>query len=123
MPEHAVLPNIRMTLTLEEIYRVFAAGVAYGARETADIAPPALASLLTTLRDRYLSDHLDTWLGALDDAPAWLEAQQHLRERALGETSPPATADELPGWLLAHAERQAIPRTPPDGWGVEGWPV
>jgi len=75
MPEHAVMPNIRMTLSLEDIYQIFASGVAYGAREASD-EPPQLASLLLTLRDRYLSDHLDSWLGDMPDAPAWLAAQQ-----------------------------------------------
>jgi hypothetical protein len=37
----------------------------------------------------------------------------------------PATNDELPGWLLAHCERQVAlgDAQPPDGWGAEGWPV
>jgi hypothetical protein len=37
----------------------------------------------------------------------------------------PVTNDELPGWLLAHCERQVAlgDAQPPDGWGAEGWPV
>ncbi len=75
MPEHARLPNMIMTLSLEDIYQIFAAGVAYGALASAD-EPPQLSSLLLTLRDHYLRDHLDAWLGDLPDAPAWLAAQQ-----------------------------------------------
>lgn len=64
---------------------------------------PGLADLLTTLAQRHQAEVL-----ALR---AWAD--------------PPILADELPGWLLAQCERQAAlsDATPPEGWGVDGWPV
>lgn len=35
-----------------------------------------------------------------------------------GWVAPPVLADELPGWLLAHAERQVLPKAPPEGWPI-----
>jgi hypothetical protein len=43
------------------------------------------------------------------------------------QTDPPLLSDDVPGWLLAERERDAIePHAPEAGWGVapiEGWPV
>lgn len=33
-----------------------------------------------------------------------------------GWSDPPLLRDEVPGWLLAHAERQVLPSAPPEGW-------
>jgi hypothetical protein len=42
-----------------------------------------------------------------------------------GLLDPPLLADDLPGWLLAQREREVAlaDATPPEGWGVDGWPV
>jgi len=82
MPEHAVMPNMIMTLSLEDIYQIFAAGVAYGAREASD-EPPQLTSLLLTLRGRWFDEHLDERLSVLPDGLDWLAAQQTLKERTI----------------------------------------
>lgn len=61
-----------------------------------------MADLLTTLEQRYEAEIMA--------ARNWLP--------------PPLLADEVPGWLLAHCERQALEQGPPaEGWGAEGWPV
>jgi hypothetical protein len=55
---------------------------------------------------------------------ATLECLHRIEVLALrGWVDPPLLNDEIPGWLLAHAERQVLPLEPPEGWGVEGWPV
>jgi hypothetical protein len=58
--------------------------------------------------DPYLADVLSTLAG------------RHRAEILLprGWIDPPLTNDELPGWLLAHVERQVAlgDATPPEGW-------
>jgi hypothetical protein len=78
------------------------AGYCHGAGIALDEpASPGLRELLSTLAMRHQSEVLA------------------LRQW----TDPPVLADEIPGWLLAHAERQVLPAEPPEGWGVDGWPV
>jgi len=96
---HTPLPNIHLTLSLEDAYALYAAGVADGAGDACEKPGAALASLLTTLRGRWFDDHTADLLSAIPDAPAWLRAQQTLAERRVGDA------------------------TPIEGWGVEGWPV
>jgi len=83
----------------------FDAGYCAGAGVPCEQAThPGLADLLATLAMRHQAEVL-----ALR---GWLD--------------PPLLADEVPGWLLAHAERQQLPTTPPEGWGhapIDGWPV
>ena len=54
-----------------------------------------LISLLTTLAERHQAEVL----------------------ARRGWADPPLLADDIPGWLLAHCERQALPQEPPPaGW-------
>ena len=78
------LPTLWLTLSLDELYRLYAAGVADGTGYEAPAAPsPQLGALLTTLRHRYWAEHRGDLLDAMENAPAWLAAQQTLKERSV----------------------------------------
>jgi len=78
------LPTLWLTLSLDELYRLYAAGVADGHGYEAPPPPSAqLGALLTTLRGRYYDEHQRELLGRVEDAPAWLAAQRTLKERSV----------------------------------------
>lgn len=93
--------------------------------------PPTLPDVLLWLYDQAYC------AGA--NLPSEAPADQHLRELLAtiagrhraeclaprGWLDVPVLNDELPGWLLARCEREVAlgDCTPPEGWGIAGWPV
>ena len=85
------------------IYAAYAAGYAdANGTEPPPVASATTVALLIMVRRRWLFEHTAEHVATLGEAPPWL--------RELAEADDPQlTPDEVPGWLLAHAERQALP--------------
>jgi len=99
------LANIihKRLLSRDMLLTIFDAGVALGMGVPCERpANETTACLIETLRDR--------WIAEIDAGKNWRYVPE-----------PRLAPDEIPGWLLAHAERQALevagvstPEAPPD---------
>ncbi len=102
------------------------------AEDIRDRAEAGLADLLLTIADYFYCQGAGLAQATIEhaglrDLLTTLNARYHAEILASrGWDVSPIPSDELPAWLLAHAERQSLPRhiaPPEEGWGTEGWPV
>ena len=87
----------------DQLYDAYCAGRAdESGAEPPKVRSVTTASLLMLVRRRWLFEHTAEHVATLGEAPPWL--------RELAEADDPQlTPDEIPSWLLAHAERQSLP--------------
>lgn len=103
----SIQADIMARLSPAVLVALFDAGVSLGLGIAPETEPPAsaeVAQLISAVRSR--------WFGELEAARQWRRA------------TPPTAAVDVPAWLRAAQERQAIADAPPpEGWGVAGWPI